>query len=90
MDDQLRLLGRRFKSVGMSRRRFAKLAAAAAAGTVTSAGMEKYIGPGVAAAPRRVLLRQDEVGPDEKFYHFARRDDPVSFDFNGLVQCLDL
>ena len=51
-NDQLRILGQRFKSLGMSRRNFMKIAAAAAAGTVTTAGMERYVGPGSAAAPR--------------------------------------
>ena len=72
MDDQLRLLGQRFKSVGMSRRDFAKMAASAAAGTATIAGMEKYIGPGLSAAPRRSLLLQDEVGPDGAVRETAR------------------
>ena len=58
-----------------------KVAAAAAAGTVTTMGVQRYVGPGVAAAPRGVALRQ-EVGPDEKFYHNTRRIDPISFDFN--------
>ena len=80
-NDQLRILGQRFKSLGMSRRNFMKVAAAAAAGTVTTGGMERYVGPGVVAAPRGVALRQ-EVGPDEKFYHAQRRFDPISFDFN--------
>ena len=57
-DDQLRILGQRFKSLGMSRRNFMKIAAAAAAGTVTTAGMERRW-PGAAAAPARALLRQD-------------------------------
>jgi oligopeptide transport system substrate-binding protein len=81
MDDQLHILGQRFKSAGMSRRNLMKVAAAAAAGTVTTAGVQRYVGPGVAAAPRGVALRQ-EVGPDEKFYHNTRRIDPLSFDFN--------
>ncbi len=84
--DQLRILGQRFKSLGMSRRNFMKIAAAATAGTVTTAGMERYVGPGVAAAPRRALLRQ-EAGPDEVFYHFQLRDDPVSFDWNLNLYC---
>ena len=46
-NDQLRILGQRFKSLGMSRRNFMKIAAAAAAGTVTTAGMERYVGPGL-------------------------------------------
>ena len=37
-DDQLRILAKRFKSLGMSRRNFMKIAAAAAAGTATTAG----------------------------------------------------
>src|SRR5215207_2161660 len=65
----------------MSRRNFMKIAAAAAAGTVTTAGMERYVGPGAAAAPRRVPLRQD-LGPDDVFYHFSLLDDPVGFDWN--------
>jgi oligopeptide transport system substrate-binding protein len=80
-NDQLRILGQRFKSLGMSRRNFMKIAAAAAAGTVTTAGMERYVGPGVGAAPRRALLRQD-LGPDDVFYHYSLRDDPVGFDWN--------
>jgi oligopeptide transport system substrate-binding protein len=78
---QLRILGKRFKSLGMSRRNFVKIAAAAAGGTVTTAGMERYVGPGVAAAPRRILRLQD-VGPDEKFYHKTFEEDPVTFDWN--------
>src|SRR5215212_2180455 len=65
----------------MSRRNFMKIAAAAAAGTVTTAGMERYVGPGAAAAPRRMPLRQD-LGPDDVFYHFSLLDDPVGFDWN--------
>ncbi|MCC2629366.1 MAG: oligopeptide transporter periplasmic oligopeptide-binding protein, partial [Thermomicrobiales bacterium] len=80
-NDQLRLLAQRFKSLGMSRRNFMKIAAAAAAGTVTTAGMERYVGPGAAAAPRTALLRQD-LGPDDVFYHWALELDPVSFDWN--------
>ena len=49
--DQLRILGQRFKSLGMSRRNFMKIAAAAAAGTVTTAGMERYVGPGAGRRP---------------------------------------
>ena len=85
-DDQLRILGQRFKSLGMSRRNFMKIAAAAVAGTATTAGMERYVGPGAAAAPRRALLRQ-EVGPDQVFYHYSLRDDPVSFDWNLNLYC---
>jgi ABC-type oligopeptide transport system substrate-binding subunit len=65
----------------MSRRNFMKIAAAAAAGTLTTAGIERYVGPGAAAAPRAALLRQD-VGPDEVFYHNSLRADPVGFDWN--------
>jgi ABC-type oligopeptide transport system substrate-binding subunit len=70
----------------MSRRNFMKIAAAAAAGTVTTAGMERYVGPGASAAPRKALLRQD-VGPDEVFYHYSRQEDPVSFDWNLNLYC---
>ena len=86
-DHQLWLLGQRFKTLGMSRRNFMKIAAAAAAGTATTAGMEKYVGPGVAAAPRRAVRRLQDVGPDEVFYHFALQDDPVSFDWNLNLYC---
>jgi oligopeptide transport system substrate-binding protein len=85
MNDQLRILGRRFKSVGMSRRGFIKIAAAAAAGTATTAGMEKYVGPSAMAAPRR-LLRQD-ISPDRIFYNFNHQNDPVSFDWNLNLYC---
>jgi oligopeptide transport system substrate-binding protein len=81
INDQLRILGKRYKSVGMSRRNFMKISAAAAAGTVTTAGMERYVGSDALAAPRRAI-RLQEVEPDEKFYQFGRRDDPVSFDWN--------
>jgi ABC-type oligopeptide transport system substrate-binding subunit len=33
-----------------------------------------------------VVLRQD-VGPDDVFYHFSLRDDPVSFDWNLNLYC---
>jgi oligopeptide transport system substrate-binding protein len=85
-DDQIRLLGQRFKSLGMSRRNFMKVASAAVAGTVTTAGMERYVGPGAVAAPRRAIRRQ-ELAPDEVFYHFALYDDPVSFDWNLNLYC---
>ncbi|MFN8592370.1 MAG: peptide ABC transporter substrate-binding protein [Thermomicrobiales bacterium] len=85
-DHQLWLLGQRFQALGMSRRNFMKIAAAAAAGTVTTAGMEKYVGPGVSAAPRRAIRRQD-LGPDDVFYNFALVDDPVSFDWNLNLYC---
>jgi ABC-type oligopeptide transport system substrate-binding subunit len=80
-NDQLRILGQRFKSLGMSRRDIFKISAAAAAGTVVTGGTERYVGSNVLAAPRRAI-RMQEVGPDEKFYHFGRREDPVSFDWN--------
>jgi oligopeptide transport system substrate-binding protein len=84
-NDQLRILGQRFKSLGMSRRNFMKIAAAAATGTVTTAGMERYVGPGAAAAPRRALLQ--DLGPDDVFYHFSRQIDPLSFDWNLNLYC---
>jgi oligopeptide transport system substrate-binding protein len=80
-NDQLRILGQRFKSIGMGRRNFIKISAAAAAGTVVTGGMERYVGPNVLAAPRPAI-RMQEVGPDEKFYEYGRRDDPVTFDWN--------
>ncbi|MBA2595163.1 MAG: peptide ABC transporter substrate-binding protein [Chloroflexota bacterium] len=85
-DDQIRILGQRFKSLGMSRRNFMKVAAAAAAGTATTAGMERYVGPGAAAAPRRAIRRQ-EISPDRVFYHFGLQDDPVSWDWNLNLYC---
>jgi len=88
MDDQLHILGQRFKALGMSRRNFMRIAAAAAAGTVTTAGTERYSGPGAVAAPRRSLRRQDELGPDDKFYnYFLYGGDPVSFDWNLNLYC---
>jgi oligopeptide transport system substrate-binding protein len=85
-DDQLGILAQRFKSLGMSRRSFMKIAAAASAGTVTTAGMEKYVGPGVAAAPLRALRRQD-AGPDQTLYNFDHQVDPLSFDWNLNLYC---
>jgi oligopeptide transport system substrate-binding protein len=85
-DDQLGILAQRFKSLGMSRRSFMKIAAAASAGTVTTAGMEKYVGPGVAAAPLRALRRQD-AGPDQTLYNFDHQADPLSFDWNLNLYC---
>jgi oligopeptide transport system substrate-binding protein len=85
-DDQLGILAQRFKSLGMSRRNFMKIAAAASAGTVTTAGMEKYVGPGVAAAPLRALRRQD-AGPDQTLYNFDHQADPLSFDWNLNLYC---
>jgi oligopeptide transport system substrate-binding protein len=85
-DDQLGILAQRFKSLGMSRRSFMKIAPAASAGTVTTAGMEKYVGPGVAAAPLRAL-RQEEAGPDQTLYNFDHQADPLSFDWNLNLYC---
>jgi oligopeptide transport system substrate-binding protein len=85
-DDQLGILAQRFKSLGMSRRSFMKIAAAASAGTVTTAGMEKYVGPGVAAAPLRAL-RQEDAGPDQTLYNFDHQADPLSFDWNLNLYC---
>ncbi|MCC7022720.1 MAG: peptide ABC transporter substrate-binding protein [Thermomicrobiales bacterium] len=86
-DDQLRILAQRFKSLGMSRRNFMKIAAAAAAGTVTTAGMERYVGPGAGAAPRRLPRLQATPSPDQTFYNFVLIDDPVSFDWNLNLYC---
>jgi ABC-type oligopeptide transport system substrate-binding subunit len=85
-DDQLRILVQRFKSLGVSRRNFLKIAAAASAGTVTTAGMEKYVGPGAAAAPLRAV-RQEEAGPDQTLYNFDHQADPLSFDWNLNLYC---
>ncbi|CAA9560646.1 MAG: Oligopeptide ABC transporter, periplasmic oligopeptide-binding protein OppA [uncultured Thermomicrobiales bacterium] len=74
LNEQLRLLEQRFKSVGLDRRGFMKVAAGAAAGTMMVDGVARYVGPAAAA--------QDEAGPDETFYNFALRNDPVSFDWN--------
>jgi oligopeptide transport system substrate-binding protein len=72
----------------MSRRNFMKIASAAVAGTVTTAGMERYVGPGVSAAPRRIPQRLQELGPDDIFYHFQLfGGDPVSFDWNLNLYC---
>lgn len=79
LNQQLRQLEERFKSVGVNRRGFMKIAAGAAAGTAMIDGVARYVGP-VAAA-------QDEVGPDERFYHFYLYDDPVSFDWNLNLYC---
>lgn len=84
--DQFRRLGKRFKALGMSRRNFLRIVAAATGGTVSIAGMERYVGPGALAVPRHALLRQD-IGPDDVFYHFALRDDPISFDWNLNLYC---
>ena len=81
-NEQLGILARRFQSVGVARRDFLKIAAAAAAaGTVTTAGMERYVGPGASAAPRhRFYAMQDSE--EQTLYQFGRQDDPTSFDFN--------
>src|SRR5215216_4129100 len=86
-NDQLRILGQRFKSLGMSRRNFMKIAAAAAAGTVTTAGMERYVGPGASAAPRHRFYALQESDPNTTLYQFGRQDDPTSFDFNLNLYC---
>ena len=52
-NDQLRILGQRFKSLGMSRRNFFKISAAAAAGTVVTGWHGAIRRPNVLAAPRR-------------------------------------
>lgn len=71
----------------MSRRNFMKIAAAAAAGTVTTAGMERYVGPGAGAVPRRLPRLQATPSPDQTFYNFVLIDDPVSFDWNLNLYC---
>jgi oligopeptide transport system substrate-binding protein len=85
--EQLGILAQRFKALGMKRRDFLKIAAAAAAGTVTTAGMEKYVGPGAFAAPRRVYYAMQDVDPNKVIYNFGRQDDPTSFDFNLNLYC---
>ena len=85
-DEQLGILAKRFKSAGVARRDFLKIAAAAAAGTVTAAGMEKYVGPGASAASRhRFYAMQDSEA--QVLYQFGRQDDPTSFDFNLNLYC---
>nr|MBA3414417.1 peptide ABC transporter substrate-binding protein [Chloroflexia bacterium] len=81
LNEQLRHLEQRFKSAGVNRRGFMKIAAGAAAGTATIDGVARYVGPGAVA--------QDEVeaGPDETFYNFALRNDPLSFDWNLNLYC---
>ncbi len=56
-------------------------AAAAAAGTASVGGFARYVGPGAAAAPRRLRQGAQSAG-DQTFYHFFLQDDPKSFDFN--------
>src|SRR5687768_418870 len=86
-EEQLGILAKRFKSAGVARRDFLKIAAAAAAGTVTTAGMEKYVGPGASAAPRHRFYALQESDPNTTLYQFGRQDDPVSFDFNLNLYC---
>jgi hypothetical protein len=74
IDEQLRHLEQRFASAGVSRRRFMKIAAGAAAGTAMVDGVARYVGPAAAA--------QETFGPDEVFYNSFLTDDPVSFDWN--------
>ena len=79
VNEQIRLLEQRFRSAGVDRRKFMKIAAGAAAGTVVVDGVARYVGPAAAA--------QAEAGPDETFYNFYLYDDPVSFDWNLNLYC---
>lgn len=83
ISEQLQHLEERFKNVGVSRRGFMKVAAAAAAGTAVYDGAARYVGPVAGAVP----ARQDAAGPDETFYNFFLFDDPVSFDWNLNLYC---
>ncbi|MCC6312501.1 MAG: peptide ABC transporter substrate-binding protein [Thermomicrobiales bacterium] len=82
ISEQLEKLEERFKSVGVSRRGFMKIAAAAAAGTVAVDGVARYAGPVAAAAPAA-----QDIGPDDKFYNYFLFDDPTSFDWNLDLYC---
>ncbi len=48
-NEQLRMLEKRFRNVGINRRNMMKLAAAATAGAVTTGGVARYVGPSAAA-----------------------------------------
>ena len=86
-EEQLGILAKRLRSAGVGRRDFLKIAAAAAAGTVTTAGMERYVGPGASAAPRSRFYAMQDSDPNTTLYQFGRQDDPTSFDFNLNLYC---
>ena len=77
IEQHLENLERRFRTTGVDRRTFLKVAGAAAAGTAFSAGAARYAGPAAAAT---ASARQ--ATGDQTFYHFNLQEDPVSFDWN--------
>jgi ABC-type oligopeptide transport system substrate-binding subunit len=77
LDKQLEGLRARFLNGELSRRDLFKAAAAAAAGATVAAAAAR-VGPNVASA---------QSGDEQIFFHDARWQDPVTFDFNANLYC---
>jgi ABC-type oligopeptide transport system substrate-binding subunit len=73
LDKQLEGLKQRFLGGEMTRRDLFKAAAAAAAGATATAAVGRIAPQGVSA----------QTGEEQIFYHDARWEDPVTFDFNA-------
>lgn len=84
-NEQLEHLAKRFKSAGVDRRTFMKVAAAATAGTAVVAGVPRFVGASPSVGPLRRPMRQGEV--EQIFYHSNLYDEPSSMDFNLNLYC---
>ncbi|MDQ3045651.1 MAG: peptide ABC transporter substrate-binding protein, partial [Chloroflexota bacterium] len=88
-DEQLRILEKRLRGAGVSRRDFLRIAAAATAATAAAGGVARFASSATAApagsSPRVAVAGQS--GEEQIFYHFSLQDDPLSFDWNLNLYC---
>ena len=84
-NEQLEHLAKRFKSAGVDRRTFMKIAGGLSAGTAVVAGVPRYVGASPAVGPQRRFSAQGDV--EQVFYHGSLHDEPASQDFNLNLYC---
>ncbi len=84
-NEQIEHLAKRFKSAGVDRRTFMKVASAMTAGTAVVAGVPRFVGASPAVGPVRRMNAQGEV--EQVFYHGSLNDEPSSQDFNLNLYC---
>lgn len=87
-NEQLEHLAKRYRSAGIDRRTFFKVAAAATAGTAVVAGVPRFVGTAAASPATTPIRRLRAQGDTEQFlYHNQRNDEPKSQDFNLDLYC---
>jgi len=84
-DDGIEHLAKRYKSAGVDRRTFMKIAAGATAGTAVVAGVPRMVSASPAVGPARRFQAQADA--EQVFYHGSLNDEPSSMDFNLNLYC---